>query len=319
MRFPRKKRDPLSPKFERLSRELFGSSREDSLHYHTLSKMYYEDWYGGIIPFVYQDTTKFKVVVSPASTTESAMLLFSRGRDHNENNEAIISGFLSEAVQLLIIDGSATFEIVEIPESPGTHALLSVVTDSLEFLNDIVIQSVPKSSYGEAKSISLSKEQVFTINAPTWIEGEQGFSLIIKNLIKESKRDSTPVNHFQMTSQGQKSYFNFSDFRQAQEVRVLNLTKQSGWQGRTLYDARITEYYFTIRFLRFTYNCFRLREYLIDQLNAILLPQLKKLGSCIDSISIEGLPKPEDILEVQRKLEKGEIGFKEAIELSRRF
>ncbi|ASD63133.1 hypothetical protein [Bdellovibrio bacteriovorus] len=142
---------------------------------------------------------------------------------------------------------------------------------------------------------------------------------MIKNLIKESKRDSTPVNHFQMTSQGQKSYFDFSAFRQAQEVRVLNLTKQSGWQGRTLYDARITEYYFTIRFLRFTYNCFRLREYLIDQLNTILFPQLKKLGSCIDSISIEGLPKSEDILELQQKLEKGEIGFKEAIDLSRRF
>jgi hypothetical protein len=247
------------------------------------------------------------------------MYLFSRGRDRDETNEAIVAKFLSEAVQLLVLDGSATFEIVDLPETPGTQVLWSVVTKSIEFMNDEVVQTVPKSNFRDAQTIKLSKERVFTIKPPAWLEGEQGFSLILSNLIKESQRNSTPMNHFEMTSQGKKSYFDYSTFRQAQEVRVLSLTKQSGWQGQTYYSARISEYYFMVRFLRFTYNCFRLRDYLIEQFNAVLFPQLKKLGSTIVSISIEGLPKPEDILELQKKLERGEIGFKAAMDQSRRY
>lgn len=314
MKFHRRKNQELLSKFERVSREIFGNSQDDSIYSHLLSRMYFEDWHRGVIPFVYGDTSKFNVEVSPSNATEHAMNLFSSSRDRYDSNEAVVSSFLSENTQLLILDGCAIFEVAELSKPQSSYTLKSVAVENLNFINGKVVQTVPENPSQGERTVELPLERVIRIDSPPWIESGQGFEFIVSNLIKESKRDSTPINHYEKTAQGLTSYFDYSEFRKMRETRILKLTRQSGWQGRTMYSANLTEHYFVIRFLRFVYNCFRLRDFLIGQYNTVVFPQLKNLGFPVDSITIKGLPSPENILKLQEKVEKGEIGFKEAME-----
>ncbi len=262
--------------------------------------------------------------MEPEFASAFAAQLFSRGRDSDESLEVCFRNFLAETAELLIVDDVAIFEICNVPTSEATEddgeptdegllTLASVLADSVEFQADQVIQNVSKNEFREAQIITLPRNRVFLVETPNWIEGGLGFPLTVKNLIHETKRDSTPINHFQANAHGKPSYFDFSEFRRMRETRILSLTKSSGWQGRTLYDARVTEYYFATRYLRFVYNNLLLRDYLIKKINLDLFPQLRQLGAKIEKLTITGLPTPEQILEVQTKLENGEIGFKEAL------
>lgn len=301
------------------SRDFGDLHGENSLFSHNLAHMYYEDWHQGIVPFSSRREDGIKVNVFPETESDWASGLF-HGNDYR--GDSLSDGFtkfLEEAVQMLIIDGIAAYEIRDDRETDGQLVIRPTVAVSLDFWADKVALKIYEPGGGEGRIVELDRNRIFLIEAPSWIEAGNGFSLTIKNLIRESKRESAPVEHLRRSSEGLPNYFEYSVFRKMQELRVLRLTRDSGWPGRSLYDRELTEFYSIARFLRFYFQGLKLRDFLLKKINEVLIPQLRSLGGEIDSISISGVPTADDVLEIQSKLESGEIGFKEALDQTKRY
>lgn len=328
MRLNRRQARSVTRKFVGITRDEFSDSFGSELVKHSLSKMYFDDYHESLMPFLFNGEAKFKVNITPESASPFAAELFSRGRNSDESLEACFRNFLTVAAEFLILEQAAIFEICDVleddegatDENEGQGqkllTLISVLADSIEFQADQVVQKVKKTAYQDAQIITLPRNRVFLIKPPNWIEDGTGFPLIISNLIEETKRGFAPMSLFE-SARKKPNYFEYSEFRRMQETRILRLTRASGWQGRTQYSTRITEYYFVNRYLRFVHSSLRLRDYLIEKINGELFPLLRKLGITIDTVSLSGLPTPRDILSIQEMLNRGEIGFQEALKQAR--
>lgn len=320
MRLRRRHALSVARKFVRVPRD--GNPIGHQLLQHGLSRMYYEDCHQRLIPYVFNEDAKFKVNVIPVASSSLVGQLFSKRGSDDESLEACFREFLSEATQLLILDQAAIFEICEVSDDDESEraqkrlTLISVLADSVEFQGDKVIQEVKQSSFQDAQTIAIPKESVFLVEPPNWIEDGVGFRFVISNLIEETKRGFVPTNLFE-SARKKENFFDYSEFRRMQEIRILRLTRASGWQGRTQYSARITEYYFVERYLRFVHNNLLMRDYLIGEINKRLFPALRKQGLDVESIGLSGLPTAQDILSILDELNDGKIGFKEALKRAR--
>jgi hypothetical protein len=97
-------------------------------------------------------------------------------------------------------------------------------------------------------------------------------------------------------------------------IAVFRATRIWGWNARDWQGNETTEYYKFDRNITEHWAKATLREHIISELNGFLA---RVLPGC--SIRVEGLPSPDDILSIQRRLRRGELDFRAAMAAVDRF
>lgn len=295
-------------------------SKHRALLERPIPRMYFEDWYNGILPFVGTEKQPFNVEVFPTEARERFSILISGTRRRGRPLEEAIYDLFRDITQLIILHGGAAYEMTGDPQENGRISLRKVDFEGLQIRGSQVEQAFFDKQQNCLKTVSISEDRVFLVKEPSWIEGGKGFEYMIMNLSKYGDREFTPTKHFNSRPDAPPSYFDYEVFRRKQEYHLLNLTKSSGWQSRSTFADSITEHYWMHRFLRQRISHVRLREYILDCLNRDLLPKLRKLNlTVIDRVEITGTPNSSDLAALLTKMSCGEIGFKEAMDQSGRY
>lgn len=286
----------------------------DSIFGNIFAKMYFDDCRNSVFPYYWSESKSYKVVVQPNRCGELLLQLFSSGRGQHDKVEDKFAKFVVEVAELLMLDGTAIFEICDVEGCDQLKSLELVLPEHLKFSSDSVTQNIPESEFQEKKITTLPIDRFFIIKSPSWVEGGLGFDLTLQNLIEESKRKLTIADHLQFKVGGKANYFDYNVFVENLSVRVLKNTKYSGWAARSMYDVNITEYYLVHRILKFYENALKLRNYILQEVSDQLVPKLKRLGVDIETLKIEGLTQPDVVLEIQQQIKRGDISFKDVLD-----
>jgi hypothetical protein len=122
---------------------------------------------------------------------------------------------------------------------------------------------------------------------------------------------SEPMPEFVLADgkMGSSVNYDYSAHRFSKEVAVENATANWGSIRSLSRIKGTTEYYYVLNCLKATRSQAILREHILSELNKLL----KRMG-VNNQIKIEGLVKPAEISNAIKKLDKGEVGFSEALE-----
>jgi hypothetical protein len=286
----------------------------DRIHADAIAHMYFDDWTKDILPFVYRDSgRKFKVKVTPDTQRKFIATLFNVRGPENETPEESLSEFVKDVGQCLILYGGAAYELCEIEENKRRwHVLNFVPYETLKVAGGEVIQTLTDQN-GKAEVNRIEKSKVLLIDPPKWIEGGKGFREIIEDLMSLSHQEFSPMKFFEKQSRGEITYFDYSKFREFQDVEILKDTIQSGWLRRGVYSDKMTEFYYVARYLRFKRAQAQLRDYLLNAINEFL-SGLEKLGLPKTNLEVEGIPSLDQITQMATDLDSGTIGFKQIID-----
>lgn len=235
------------------------------------------------------------------------------GRDRYRGHDptAVVCDAVNEIAQCLTWYGRAVYEIVR-EEDRSIFSLYSFTTQRLFKIFRFYIQWIPSADQKVFKKrlVVLPSRDVWNIGVPKILGGTKSYQRTLSKL----RRFHTTGPEFwrsDLQAQRQSPGFNFQDYVQAKKVRDSRLTKRWGWNRRDTTLNHTTEFFYFYRTITFNWAKALLREHIIDQLNRLFVSLLIN-----SKIVVSGLPLPDEILEVRRKMALGNIPFGKAYDLT---
>jgi len=253
-------------------------------------------------------------LAQPNAQLETQIRSFLKVSDHGGHGghdlEDTLIEFVHQATQYLGTYGEMYFEIVD-DDSGGTVLTgksLEILPKGkiLHFFGKF-IQIVPFKDWGEgARAIFIPTKNIWHLMLPKKLGPPRRHRSLIRKLNYLSK----PVPDFATKDgkMGASAQYDFMLDHDRKEIAVEYLTKKWGSIPSLRQIKGTTEYYYIIHSLQFSYSQALIREHIIVELNSIVA----RLGTR-NTIKVEGLPLAKDIKEAMNKLQKGEIGFEQAI------
>lgn len=180
------------------------------------------------------------------------------------------------------------------------------------------------------KIIRLFGNYIQLVPIKNWERGEKKFYVIPSNRIwhvKLPRKLGTPRQHRKMLKclsalsepmpefalkdgdMGGSAKYDFMTHHHNKDIAVELTTNRWGSMRSLSQITGTTEYYYIVNRLQATYSQALLREHIVHQINDLLT----KLG-VKNGLKVEGLKTSADIKDTIKKLEKGEIGFGEAMD-----
>jgi len=279
-----------------------------------MGRMYLEDWAEGLVPLVFSGSDKFKITVDPEGQRGFLKALLDTEASHSDSLEESLSEFMKLSVQLIILEGGASFEICVDPEAEDGPSLRTVRFDSLAFSDNEVTQGVEDEfDPNLAQSIRVPRSKMLIIEPPSWIEGGAGFHPVVEEVMNWSKMDFSPLKFFQQQSAGKFKTFDYRKFIRRQEVAILRATRHDGWPGRSLYSDKMTEYYSVLRHLTFKFHHARLREHILQVINRFL-QGLSVFEIPASTMTFTKLPSSQEIEKIIQDFSEGKVGFRDVLD-----
>jgi hypothetical protein len=135
-----------------------------------------------------------------------------------------------------------------------------------------------------------------------------------RKLIRKLNKLAEPMPKFALQDGdlGNKAKYDFMLHHKRKELAIEYVTKTWGSIPSLQQIKGTTEYYYIVHSLQFSYCQALIREHIIAELNDVL----RRLGGK-NPVKVEGLPIAKDIQDAINKMQKGEIGFKEAIDATK--
>lgn len=171
------------------------------------------------------------------------------------------------------------------------------------------VQIVPLRNWqrGERKFYLIPSERIWHITLPRSLGTPRQHRKMLKklNLLSEP----TPKFTYDDGDLGSSAKYDFMAHHHTKDIALESIT--SSWGSiRSLSQIKgTTEYYYIVNRLQATYSQALLREHIIHKINDLLT----RLG-VKNSLKVEGLKTPSGIRNAISKLERGEIGFSEAMD-----
>jgi len=112
------------------------------------------------------------------------------------------------------------------------------------------------------------------------------------------------------------NHFDFNVWNDAQERALYRATRDTGWSGRKYDSSNRSDFFVCHRLIRFRKNQLLLRDDILSQLSG----QLSRIGKrfenkfTVEILGTNELPNIERLNELDRKLKREEVGFKEVID-----
>lgn len=298
----------------RLSRAYFPNREHSSpelLHY---AFMFVRDIHTGIMPYRVGGKYPYTASLSRNNQTLSRELAKFLSIGHHDG--ILLDETLREAIETLsryiVTFGEVYLEIVyeDVKNKTG------IKNKKLEFLpwGKVIrvfgryIQIVPLRNWkrGEKIFYTIPSDRIWHIKLPRKL----GTPHEHRKMLKKLNALSEPMPKFTHKDGdlGQSARYDFMVHNHAKEIAVEQTTSRWG-SIRSLSQIKgTTEYYYIVNRLQATYSQALLREHIINEINDLL----RKLG-VKNNIKLEGLKLATDIKDTIKKLEKGEMGFDEAV------
>jgi hypothetical protein len=293
--------------------------------------MFIEDIHLGIMPIGWQpDRFKFNCAVEPQSSSTEEMLKMGFPTHHGDPSyltEAICD-FVEQTTHILASYGKAFYEIVYTYEDEQktkidgfkfTHVFNSNINDCFGFR----WQYIPKDAQdrfvddnNKKRFIWLPRKDMFVLRFPRQLGGVFRLKKIVDQLAWASKETIPKFSMKDMELQKQQPGYDFSLYRENQDIFVLKLTKYLGWPARSLSSGKLLEFYQLYRYLYFERAKAILREYIIKELNRALIRVGNKVGFSA-KIVLNNCYSAKDIEGYINQLIAGELQFSETLKITK--
>ena len=299
----------------RISRAYFPNYRPSDLSSEYYASLFIRDVHTGIMPYKHQQNSG--VVIELCKTDKK---LSDKLKDFLYVGHYSAGWHLSETItddiesisHYLVALGEEYFEIVDITDKHQE----GIVDKKLEHLPygrvirlfSYYIQLVPFSDWKrhEKKIYVIPADRIWHIKLPRALGSPRSHRRLLKKLAKLS----LPMPEFTKKDGdlGQSAKYDFALHHDKKELAVEQLTAKWGSIPSLRQLKHTTEYYYIVHNLQFLYSQAVLREHILSEINKLI----QRLG--IDNeIVMSGIGVSTDIADAIKKLDKGEIGFSEAL------
>lgn len=297
----------------RLSRAYFPNAEQDDSGHYVF--MFTRDVYTGIMPFRNGGSYPFTVTLTRKNQNLEKQLKEFLGIGMYGSKwqlDETIWDAVEALSQYLATSGEAYLEIVH----GDNKATAGIGNKKLEFLphGKIIrvfgnyIQLVPIKNWerGEKKFYVIPSNRIWHVKLPRKLGTPRQHHKMLKRLSVLS--DPMPEFALKDGDMGSSAKYDFMIHHHNKDIAVELAT--SGWGSiRSLGQIKgTTEYYYIVNRLQATCSQALLREHITHQINDLLA----RLG-VKNSLKVEGLKMSADIKDTIKRLEKGEIGFGEAM------
>lgn len=296
------------------------------------SHMLIEDMHLGIMPIGWQpDRFKFQCTVESTSPSVEEILKAGFPTHHGDPRyvtEAICD-FVDQTTHILTSYGKAFYEIVYTYSDEGKAKIDGfkfnhVYNSNINSWSGLYWQFIPKAvrdrfaDDGDDKKrfIWLSPNDMFVLSFPPQLGGERRLRKMIDQLAWVSKETVPKFSMKDMELQKQQPGYEFSLYRENQDIFVMKLTKELGWPARSLSSEKLLEFYQLYRYLRFERAKAILREHIIKELNRTLIRVGKKVGFSA-KIVLNNCYSSKDIDGYISQLIDGKLQFSEIIKITK--
>lgn len=303
--------------------------------------MFIEDLHLGIMPIGWQPKRyNFKCELKPSSDEIEKLIINGLPTYHGTPyyfTEAICD-FVEEATHILSYYGRAFYEIVYVYEGAKKDKikgfqLISISDNNIKNSLGFYWQYIPKEvmeyrlrerriiggsadNQEEKRLIWLPQNSIFSLDFPRRLGGRMQLKSILSNL-RWASQETVPKFYMKdMEVQKQPKGYDFTTYRDNQDIFVLKLTKRLGWPARSLSSDKLLEFYTRYRYLKFARTQAVLREYIINKLN-ILLCKLGKTIGFKAKIVISNCISSEQLEKSMNDLIDGKLQFSEVVKLTR--
>jgi hypothetical protein len=272
----------------------------------------------GIMPYRTSDEDDFVVSLEPTNDEVSAWLmrLLDISGHRPWNLEEMLSDFVREVVGSLAYAGELHLEIVP-SATEGAQSLPNVELVPLPLghvmkVANRYVQLVPSYSRAELgrRYVAIPADKIWGLRLPRTLGSPRRHRGMLCRLADVS--DVIPDFALSPTMGSDIPGWDFQASRFATDAEVENLTKHWGSIPSLQRIDGTTEFYFFARTLQFRRSEALIRQRIIDDINALL--QRLDVQS---QLRVSGLPTSEQIAQLIRGLEGGEIDFARAAAESR--
>ncbi len=302
----------------RISRAYFPSNTGSRSEEGPMAFMFTRDLPLGLMPLRSRrrDTAFTARLTTPNPQLEKQLNRFLQVRGYRGYNLAdALTDFMHDTVQYLGAVGEMFFEIVDDDTGGGVLEGKSLEQlpqgKVLQFYNKYA-QIVPFKDWkrGEPKLIFIPAKNIWHLTLPRQLGSPRSHRALIRKL----KKLSEPMPKFAIQDGGLGSsvQYDFMHHRKRKDIAVEYVTRDWGSIPSLRQIKGTTEYYYIVHSLQFSYCQALIREHIIKELNGVLA----RLDTG-NTIEVEGLPSAKEIQQAIFDMQRGEIGFKEAIEVSR--
>ena len=195
-------------------------------------------------------------------------------------------------------------------EDPRLVGLKFFTGDNCFRLPFITIQYVPKLDRDKFRSILKYEfnKNIFQISVFVSFSERLRYRIVLWLL---GIADNVSPDFFQRERFQNRVGLSIEEFNKLRSSFIASITKAYGWKQRSLSNRYINEYYLVYSTLRSSLKKIEYRDKIISQLNTLLA----KLG--IDAvIEVQGLPDKNRIEAAIESLKKGELDFRDSINLA---
>jgi len=294
--------------------------------------MLIEDMHLGIMPIGWQpDRFKFECKIDPESAAVEELLKMGFPTHHGEPRyltEAICD-FVEQTTHILASCGKAFYEIVytysdEQKTKIDGFRFIHVINSNIHNYIGFCWQYVPRDvrdrfTEGEEdkkRFIWLPRKDMFVLSFPRQLGGAHSLKRTIDQLAWMSKETIPKFSMKDMEFQKQQPGYDFSLYRESQDIFVLKRTKNLGWPARSLSSEKLLEFYQLYRYMCFERAKAILREHIIKELNKALIRVGKKVGFSA-KIVLNNCYSAKDIEGYINKLIEGKLQFSETLKITK--
>lgn len=303
----------------RISKAYFPNNRPSSLSSQFYASIFIRDVHTGIMPYKYRQNSN--VIIELCKTNRKLAdklkeFLYVGHYSAGWNLSETITDSIEAIAHYVVALGDEYFEIVD---TTDTHKdgltdkkLERLPSGKIFKVFNKYIQLVPLSDWRhkEKKIYVIPADRIWHIKLPRKLGSPRSHRKLLKKLAKLSS--PRPEFTHKDGDLGQSAYYNFMLHHDKKELAVEQLMTKWGSIPSLKQLSHTTEYYYIIRNLQFSYSKALLREHILSEINDLI----KRLG--IDNeIMMTGVGTSTDITEVIKKLDKGEIGFSEALKAAK--
>lgn len=288
-----------------------------------------EDMHLGVMPIGGRsENINFAVNIDPPSKEVEDLIRLGLCTHHGEswNLTKVVCKFIDEAIHMLACYGKTYYEIIYFYTDESKNNIESFMIERIPNNNirdtfGFYWQFIPKNILEPEEEVLkrfiwLPKNDLLVLSIPKAIGGVKKFKRLLTELQWLSKCTIPEFAMKDMSVQQETKGYDFSIYRENQEIFLAKITKHLGWTARGTFSERSFEFYQIYRYLIFERTKAILREYVLNNLNK----SLKIIGNKMEfkaRIKLEGIPSHEDYDNYIKQLIDGSLQFSDAVKLMR--
>jgi len=316
--------------------------KAEGFHSSLYTHMLTEDLRLGIMPIGWQPKRfNFECELKPKSTDVEKLIREGLPTHHGVPHyftEAICD-FVEEATHIVACYGRALYEIIYVfnnkrRDKVKGFQLTNIPNHSIKSFLGFYWQYIPKEAMEyrarerralqqdeeiearDKRMVWLPRQCIFALDFPKQLGGTSQLRRMMCDLGWAGQETVPKFYMKDMELQKQQQGYDFSVYRDNQDIFVLKLTKQLGWTARSLSSEKLLEFYTFYRYLKFARTQAILREYIIEKLNNLLIKTGKEIGFN-NRIVLKNCISSEELTAGIEKLLKGQLEFTEILNLAK--